>query len=234
MNTRTMVKQFIPHLYWEKRHHRNGGLRGVGCRTSSEDVNRLLYEKKWIEISETLSKYVPIGSRVLDAGCGVGVFTDKLSGAGYRMTGVDFSSTAIELARRWARGDFREMALRALDLGKTFDAVICIDVLFHVVDDGIFQDCLGALARHVTPGGVLLIQETLLDRRADPENPVHPRSNGSFGRRILGKLFPHVRQRFFSSYRHCSEPLGLDLVEWTRYRLGGRHGHKDLLVFRKS
>jgi SAM-dependent methyltransferase len=229
-----MVRQFIPHLYWEKRHHRNGGLRGVGRRTSSEDVNRLLYEKKWIEISETVSKYVPIGSRVLDAGCGVGVFTDKLFEAGYRMTGVDFSSTAIERARRWARGDFRQMALHALDLGKTFDAVICIDVLFHVVDDGTFQECLSGFARHMTPGGVLLIQETLLDKDADPENPVRPGPDASFGQRMLGKLFPHVHQRYFSSYRHCLEPLGLGLVEWTRYRLGGRHGHKDLLVFRKS
>ena len=49
-------------------------------------------------------------SSLLDVGCGPGLYTERFSRQGYRVTGIDFSRRSIEYARRSAAGQGLDIA----------------------------------------------------------------------------------------------------------------------------
>ncbi len=94
------------------------------------------------------------GARILDAGCGVGAFSEPLVAAN-TVHGVDFSAKSLEYAA--ARG-LRTHAgdLAALPFADGwFDVVLCIGVI-QLIDDHL--PVLRELARVTRPGGTLLVQ----------------------------------------------------------------------------
>lgn len=103
--------------------------------------------------------------RVLDFGCGDGSVTTELAKLGCRVTGIDVSPELIELARRRARldrvtnavefmtGDLSRAALRA----KSFDFVLCNEVLHHVD----ITSVVPGLFAFLKPGGVAAIAEPI-------------------------------------------------------------------------
>jgi 2-polyprenyl-3-methyl-5-hydroxy-6-metoxy-1,4-benzoquinol methylase len=92
--------------------------------------------------------------RVLDAGCGVGAFSQPLA-ENNDVLGVDLAETALRYARR--RGIHAVCAdLDRLPFAERgFDLVLCIGVLQLVTDE---QSLLAALHAQVKPGGTLLVQ----------------------------------------------------------------------------
>ena len=87
----------------------------------------------------TLSSWLPsdlAGARVLDAGCGPGVFSVELAQRGAQVVGVDLSPELVRLGReRLPAGLGRQVQLVAGDmldegLGR-FDHVVCMDALIH-------------------------------------------------------------------------------------------------------
>lgn len=94
------------------------------------------------------------GKEILDAGCGVGAFSEPLT-RDNTVYGVDFSERSLEFAA--ARGLHTMTAdLTALPFenGK-FDVVLCIGVI-QLIEQ--YRSVLGELARVTKPGGTLLIQ----------------------------------------------------------------------------
>ena len=82
-----------------------------------------------------LDKYVDPGSRILDIGCGSGEITKKIKEKGYVVTGLDFSSVAVKLAKSLGL----DCRLADLDNGipydnDTFDAIWAGDIIEHVFD----------------------------------------------------------------------------------------------------
>ncbi len=77
------------------------------------------------------------GKRVLDLGCGDGVFTSLMAEVGSHVTGADISSEALARARR-REGDteYVEVPLGgALPFDdQSFDAVLCSEVCGQVID----------------------------------------------------------------------------------------------------
>lgn len=97
---------------------------------------------------------VPLGGKILDAGCGWGVTLEHLERRGYQVTGLDASRRMLEALdgppRRLVVADITQH----LPIFEQFDAVLALDVIEHLDDD---PGALRNLARLVRPGGVLAV-----------------------------------------------------------------------------
>jgi 2-polyprenyl-3-methyl-5-hydroxy-6-metoxy-1,4-benzoquinol methylase len=182
--------------------------------------NDLDYDAKWREVERLLAEWsVKESATVLDAGCGSGYFTLRLVERGHRVTASDFSSAALEQTRRrCGRRTVRVVHCAVDDLEPDevgrFDAVFCVDVLFHIVDDERWLASVEALSRVVAPGGLLVVQEHLESegsRLQSPGNHVRWRTAADY-ERALGSM-PHI-----SSYELPGEQTRKDLLVW---QIGG-------------
>ncbi len=102
-------------------------------------------------IQSVLSSFDP-GRKVLEVGCGTGANYPVLSETGRYLVGLDLSDEALSYAPHDPRvkGDGVNMPFQ----DGTFDLVVALDVLEHVVDDG----ALARELRRVTrPGGRVLV-----------------------------------------------------------------------------
>jgi SAM-dependent methyltransferase len=103
-----------------------------------------------------------IGRRVLDAGCGIGNFTELVARDAERVVAVDLSPQNVEVLRR-RFADSPNVVIEQVDLdthadrlaGHDIDTVVCLDVLEHVEDD---LSLLRRFRQIVRPGGHLLIK----------------------------------------------------------------------------
>jgi SAM-dependent methyltransferase len=103
-----------------------------------------------------------IGPRVLDAGCGTGDLAIWLAGRGHAVTGVDFLSGPLEVARAKTQAagvtaTFLEMdALAIGEIPERFDAVTDCG-LFHTFDDARRSAYVAALGKLLEPGSRVFI-----------------------------------------------------------------------------
>ncbi|MDF1501153.1 MAG: class I SAM-dependent methyltransferase [Anaerolineales bacterium] len=114
----------------------------VFTKNTTEEIEFLL---------EELS--LPVGSHILDVGCGTGRHAVELARHGFRVTGVDLSSGMLEEARKaaelagvsvnWIQSDATMMQLE-----EPADGVICL--------------CEGAFGLIGTPGEVLTHERAIL------------------------------------------------------------------------
>ncbi len=99
------------------------------------------------------------GKRVLDVGCGGGMFSEELARLGCRVSGIDPSKESIRVAREHAAEgeldiDYRVGRGEELPFDdETFDIVVCCDVLEHVDD---LERVMAQTVRVVQPGGLYL------------------------------------------------------------------------------
>lgn len=94
------------------------------------------------------------GKEVLDAGCGVGAFSEPLV-KDNTVYGVDFSVKSLEFAaQRGLVTSSQDLTAMNFESGK-FDVVMCIGVI-QLIEQ--YQAVIQELARVTKPGGTLLIQ----------------------------------------------------------------------------
>ncbi len=109
---------------------------------------------------------VPVGGRVLDVGCGTGYFSGIFHELGYRVTGVDFSPTAIGKARVChANVCFEVQDARALEFGdKRFDLLFLSGCsILNTADIDDIRVLVTRLMQLLAPGGTLaMINSTTL------------------------------------------------------------------------
>jgi 2-polyprenyl-3-methyl-5-hydroxy-6-metoxy-1,4-benzoquinol methylase len=117
--------------------------------------SRSLFEARWLA---RFTSRLPAGGHVLDLGCGTGEPIARwFIAEGFKVTGVDFAHAMLEIARtRWPEGDWRQADMRDLDLGETFDGIVAWDSFFHLPQDA-QRKCISDMARHLSPGGTLLV-----------------------------------------------------------------------------
>ncbi len=117
-------------------------------REESEDV-RLLAE---------LTRRLPRGAKVLDAGCGAGVPVTRILARRFEVTGVDFSEAQIALARRnvlSARFLCNDMTQLDFPDG-TFDAIVSYYAIIHIPRE-MHRPLLENFRRMLKPGGWALL-----------------------------------------------------------------------------
>jgi 2-polyprenyl-6-hydroxyphenyl methylase / 3-demethylubiquinone-9 3-methyltransferase len=96
--------------------------------------------------------------RILDVGCGGGIFSEALARGGADVVGFDASRSSIQAARDHAersalRIDYRIALAEEFDPSGTFDAVAALDVLEHVEN---IDQTLDMRASALAPGGAFL------------------------------------------------------------------------------
>jgi len=102
------------------------------------------------------------GATVLDCTCGIGTQALPLAALGFRLTGTDLSTTAVERARAEADRRGLDVRLRAADLrtltvDEPYDAVISADnSLPHLRTDDDLARALASVRGALAPGGVFL------------------------------------------------------------------------------
>jgi len=109
------------------------------------------------------------GKQVLDVGCGAGFMAEALYNRGAEVVGVDPSEGAIISARRHSEAANLDIAYfiargEALPFDSgSFDIVVCVDVLEHVVD---LSKVLSEIRRVTRPQGLFLFDTINRNRLA--------------------------------------------------------------------
>jgi SAM-dependent methyltransferase len=111
-------------------------------------------------VLETIDRYAPPRSRVLDVGCGTGFLLERLAGRGFSGIGIDLSPESVEHARSRLRDIGASERLDA-QVGSAyeppagpFDLIALTDVLEHLENP---RACLATLRERLAPGGLLVI-----------------------------------------------------------------------------
>jgi SAM-dependent methyltransferase len=102
-------------------------------------------------------------SKILDLGCGPGLYATRLAYLGHTITGIDFSPASIRYAREQAEKDglpitFHEADIRTAEYGEGYDLVMLIYGEFNTfktIDAGLI---LEKAHRALKPGGMLLLE----------------------------------------------------------------------------
>lgn len=178
--------------YWDTRHADHDDLASGAHVGLDRASNEIFYAQRLGTllslIGDLSSPAAPLF--VLDAGCGKGYFARALARCGHQVDAFDTSPTAVDRAR--AEGGGPRYAVAALDEWRSpwpYDIVVCVDVLFHVLDDHEWAAGLRNLASLVRVAGRLIVtDEDTADRTPRDDYIVH---------------------RPTAAYRAELEPLGL-------------------------
>ncbi len=152
-------------LYQEESYFAGEQSLGYETYEADEAVYRLTFERRLRDLARFKS-----GARLLDVGCGTGLFLDVARRAGWEAFGLDASRYAVstrpgDLAARIQTGTLETVEYEA----GSFDAVTMFDFFEHVYRPAEFAK---RLARILVPGGVAVVATPNYD---------------SWMRRILGR-----------------------------------------------
>ncbi len=104
---------------------------------------------------DVIEAAVPAGASILELGCGTGRVTQPLRQLGFAVTAVDESPHMLSRVHGVRTV---QSPIESLALGELFDVVLLGSFLIHAPEPAHAQALLATCARHVKPGGCVLIQ----------------------------------------------------------------------------
>jgi SAM-dependent methyltransferase len=112
-------------------------------------------------IHDDVLKGIP--TRILDLGCGPGLYTNRLARLGHVCTGIDFSPASIAYAREQADGEgldcnYIQHDIRTADYGEGVGLVMLIFGEFNVFRPAEAKAILSKASRALAPDGLLLLE----------------------------------------------------------------------------
>jgi 2-polyprenyl-3-methyl-5-hydroxy-6-metoxy-1,4-benzoquinol methylase len=160
--------------YWERRAQRfateREGLAAVCSYGMPEFYNRSIQFCQRLALQRWLR--VAPATTALDVGCGVGRWSRMLAAQGAYVAGVDLSPTMVADAQRRAEDEgvaancrFVVGDIAQFDLRERYSLVVGVTVLQHVLDDAALRQAVRNLARHLAPGGRMVLLEAAPTRR---------------------------------------------------------------------
>lgn len=126
----------------------------------------------WIE--DTL---LPKQARILDLGCGPGLYTQRLASRGHRCRGLDIGPASIRYAREQAEEaglaiDYELQDVRGAQFGESLDLVMMLFGEFNLFSPEDAQALVRRACQALRPGGHLLIEghtcEEVMRQGGDP------------------------------------------------------------------
>lgn len=109
-----------------------------------------------------VERLLPIGGRVLDAGCGTGRVAIELSRRGVEVVGTDLDPSMLAVAREhapdipWHLADLAELDLPPDLRGDGFDVVVAAGNVIPLLAPGTEASVVARLVAHLGAGGMLV------------------------------------------------------------------------------
>lgn len=236
--------------YWEERIARRDRYSSIGVKSLPSTINRYRKQALFSVIKKALrSQAVDLKSaRVLDAGCGTGIYSSYYASAGAHITGVDFSYEAVTATKKLSiPGHYCQAELAHLPFADAaFDVTHVFSVLYHIVDDQNWRASLHEVGRVTQQDGILLLRVDWIDKTIRRADHVKHRAREEYLRHLteegpfeLGGIYavPDLTKvrPVFALLHQClptawSEISG-KLVE--RFDLLGEHRTQKVVIFRK-
>lgn len=120
------------------------------------------YDTLSARLVELVDQRAPYAATLLEVACGTGLYLEHLNDR-YDVVGVDLSEEMLAVARgRLPDVSFHAADMRTLELGATFDVVVCLgsSVAYCVTKEEL-QATYERFAAHLAPAGVLLVEPWL-------------------------------------------------------------------------
>jgi SAM-dependent methyltransferase len=120
------------------------------------------YPREAAELDRLIQERRPGARTLLDVACGTGAHLEHLAGR-YHVAGLDLDAEMLAVAReRLPQASFHQGDMADFDLGRSFDAVVCMfSSIGYVRTEERLGSALAAMARHLQPGGVLVVEPWL-------------------------------------------------------------------------
>ena len=147
-------------------------------------------------------------SRILDLGCGPGLYLHRLAGLGHACTGIDFSPASIMHARsraaeagldiRYLQGD-----VRSTGFGEGFDLAMMVFGEFNVFQRGDARTLLERIYQALAPGRKIILEPQTYDIiRREGNRPAswHAESSGLFSE----KAHLWLEEHFWHADHHAA------------------------------
>ncbi len=148
-------------MFWDEEHisrhllaaHLNPDFEGASRSPKTIDAS-----VEWIAGLAPADKF----PRLLDLGCGPGLYAERLYDRGYAVTGVDLSQRSIAYAKKHAEETGRYICYQylnylELDYKAAFEAAILIYCDFGALSPEDGAELLRRIHRALTPGGVVIL-----------------------------------------------------------------------------
>jgi SAM-dependent methyltransferase len=147
-------------------------------------------------------------TRILDLGCGPGLYTNRLARLGHACTGIDFSPASIAYAREQAEGtgldcNYIQQDIRTADYGEEVGFVMLIFGEFNVFRPAEAKDILSKALRALAPDGLLLLEPHTFEKVG--ETGMRPPSWYSTEKGLFSDE-PHLllRENFWDAEEHVA------------------------------
>lgn len=130
---------------------------GLGSNYEFVSLPRHFLEKTYLKKkTDNIREYVPIfkNQKILDIGCGNGLFLDFCNKAGFRTVGMDISKDAINEAEEYKGTKFivHNAMARSYPFPKNyFDVITAFDLIEHLEKPNLL---LLNIYKHLKPGGI--------------------------------------------------------------------------------
>ncbi|HZZ65312.1 MAG TPA: class I SAM-dependent methyltransferase [Candidatus Baltobacteraceae bacterium] len=183
--------------YWEARLGDEVPLNSVGYHGLSDAFVSFLYRLRRKRFLAAAAPLVKPQMRVLDIGSGGGFYIDLWQRLGVRdITATDLTQASIRAIER----RFPGVHARTFDVGMgnmpfapaSFDAISCMDVVHHLMDDAAYEQAFRNCADLLRPGGAMIFTDNFLH-----------------GARYAG---PHAVSRTLPEIQRAAAKAGLNIV----------------------
>lgn len=205
------TERSVPRFAWIRRFIRDAILgahmdydhlvKGVWKKGFGKVLSWVIPLKERVELS-VMNLPAKKGGRLLDVGCGNGIFLEKMRSLGWEVVGVEMDEKAVKIGRERFALDIYQGSIEEVDLPtESTDAITMHHVIEHVPDPiGALKVCLKILKPR---GRLVLITPNIL----------------SLGHRLFKQATAHLdppRHLYLfepDTLRNCAEQAGFQILE---------------------
>jgi len=136
--------------------NKNKTIQEIAGYSEREEINEVLFKSKK-NLIEEIEKSLTEQDRILDIGCGPGMYLSLLKNSNYKLYATDISEDMLALAKKnvpeasFYKGNFMNISIPV-----TFNFIYCIGVLVYIRKSEI-DDFFKRIHNHLEPKGILYL-----------------------------------------------------------------------------